>query len=91
MHVNGSGYKVIIDKRPQIPEGVAVDLATGLLYYADYGRETIEVTKLDRSAHKVLISRDLVNPRDIQLHHEKGYVPYVACTKIPLKLQLRIS
>ncbi len=72
MSVNGSGYKALVNQNLRTPEGVAVDAVSKLLYFADYARETIEVVKLDGSARKVLISTDLVNPRDIKIYHEMG-------------------
>lgn len=72
MKTNGSGFKVIHDKKIETPEGIAIDTVTGLLYFADYNHETIEVVKLDGTMSKILIRTDLVNPRDVQLYHEKG-------------------
>ncbi len=74
MNINGSGFASVLDRDLRTPEGLALDTASNLLYFADYYKETIEVVKLDGSARKVIVSSDLVNPRDVVLYHEKGYV-----------------
>ena len=72
MHVNGSGFEIITDKGIETPETVQIDVASGLLYVADYNHEKIEVIKMDGSMRMDLVTTDILNPRDIVLYHEKG-------------------
>eukprot|EP00794_Sanderia_malayensis_P002951 gene2951-3401_t len=72
MFVNGTGYKVLANEGLLAPEGLSIDVASQLLYFAHSGKNTIEVLKLDGSARSILISANLFYPTDIQLYHEKG-------------------
>ena len=51
----------------QSPDGIAVDWIAGNLYFCDKGTDTIEVSKLNGSFRKVLVSEGLQEPRAIAL------------------------
>jgi len=48
------------------PEGIAIDVISRRLYWADSSKDTIEVASLeDPSLRAVIINKQLVNPRGI--------------------------
>ncbi|GLH07804.1 Vitellogenin receptor, partial [Gryllus bimaculatus] len=55
-------------------DGLAVDWIGRNLYWCDKGRNTIEVSKLDGRYLKVLINKDLQEPRAIALDPRFGYM-----------------
>ena len=58
----------------QHPDGVAVDWIAKNLYWTDTGTDRIEVSRLNGSSRKVLLSEDISEPRAIALHPQRGYV-----------------
>lgn len=56
------------------PDGIAVDWVAKNLYWCDKGSDTIEVSKLDGKYRKVLISKDLEEPRAITLDPFEKYL-----------------
>ena len=54
------------------PDGIAVDWIGGNLYWVDKGTDTIEVSKLNGFFRKVLIRRNLDEPRAIVLNPLEG-------------------
>ena len=56
----------------QYPDGVAVDWVARNLYWTDTGTDRIEVSRLNGSSRKVLISEDLDEPRAIALYPTRG-------------------
>ena len=70
--LNGSSQEVIIDKKLDYPYGLAVDVIGRNLYWAD--THNLGISKLDGSHRKALITTNLLQPRDIILDVNKGYV-----------------
>lgn len=52
--------------------GIAVDWEHNLLFWADSGTSTIEVTDLDGKYRKVLIWNQMEKPRAIVVHPGQG-------------------
>ena len=72
--LNGSMQEVIFDENLQTPDGLAVDPIGRNLYWTDTGTNKLEVSKLDGSYRKTLITSDLDEPRDIILDVNTGFV-----------------
>ena len=64
----------VVSEEVEQPDGVAVDWIAGNLFWSDTGTDRIEVSKLDGSSRKVLISRGLDEPRDIALDPIHGWM-----------------
>ena len=54
------------------PDGLAVDWVARNLYWTDTGTDRIEVSRLNGSSRKDLISKDLDEPRAITLYPSHG-------------------
>ena len=54
------------------PDGLAIDWLGDNLYWTDTGLDRIEVSRLDGTHRKILISDGLEEPRAIVLHPVKG-------------------
>ena len=72
--MNGSALEHIIEFGLDYPEGMAVDWVAHNIYWADTGKNRIEMARLDGSSRKVLIWRDLENPRALALDPPNGWV-----------------
>ena len=72
MFINGSSPETIISSGVYYPYGLAVDPVGGNIYWTDHSLNKIEVSRMDGSIRKTLISRDLDNPRDIILDIDEG-------------------
>ena len=57
-----------------IPDGIAVDAISRLLFYTDAGRKLIAVMTLDGSFHKVIVTEGLDHPRAIAADPIRGWV-----------------
>lgn len=55
-----------------VADGIAVDPASGLLFYTDTGYDVIVAMRTDGSASKVVISQGLDQPRAICLDPSNG-------------------
>ena len=64
--------EVLFDQNVQTPDGLAVDVVGRNLYWTDTGTNKLEVSKLDGSYRKALITTGLDEPRDIILDVGKG-------------------
>lgn len=64
--------EVLFDQNVQTPDGLAVDIVGRNLYWTDTGTNKLEVSKLDGSYRKALITTGLDEPRDIILDVSKG-------------------
>ena len=64
--------EVLFDQNVQTPDGLAVDVVGRNLYWTDTGTNKLEVSKLDGSYRKALITTGLDEPRDIILDVSKG-------------------
>ena len=54
------------------PDGLAVDWVARNLYWTDTGTDRIEVSRLNGTARRTLVSTGLKEPRAIVLHPEMG-------------------
>ena len=64
-----SDVQVVISSHP---DGLAVDWVARNLYWTDNGTDRIEVSRLNGSSRKVLISENLDEPRAIALDPARG-------------------
>ena len=64
--------EVIIYMKVHKPDGLAVDRVGRNLYWTDTGTDKLEVSKLDGSYRKALITSGLDEPRDIILDVSSG-------------------
>ena len=64
--------EVLFNQNVQTPDGLAVDIVGRNLYWTDTGTNKLEVSKLDGSYRKALITTGLDEPRDIILDVSKG-------------------
>lgn len=78
--MNGSGVEAVIEFGLDYPEGMAVDWMGRNIYWADTGTNRIEVARLDGQYRRVLVCKDLDNPRSLALDPAKGYACYLCCT-----------
>ncbi|XP_017118518.1 nidogen [Drosophila elegans] len=63
---DGSDARPFITTDIESPEGIAIDVISRRLYWADSAKDTIEVASLDDpTLRTVLINKQLVNPRGI--------------------------
>ena len=56
------------------PEGIAVDWVSRLVFWTDSALKRLEVAKLDGSLRKVLLDKNIQNPRGIAVNPELGFV-----------------
>ena len=61
--MNGSSLEHVIEFGLEYPEGMSVDWVARNLYWADTGTNRIEMARLDGTARRVLIWKDLISPR----------------------------
>ncbi|XP_065051806.1 prolow-density lipoprotein receptor-related protein 1-like isoform X1 [Rhopilema esculentum] len=71
IHRNGSGSEVIVSGIAS-PDDIAIDWIAGNLYWTDTGKNVIEVSRLQGDYRKVVISRELDQPRGISVFPQKG-------------------
>lgn len=55
------------------PEGIAVDWVSRLVFWTDSALKRLEVAKLDGSLRKVLLDKNIQNPRGIAVNPELGF------------------
>ena len=72
-------FEVLFSQNVQSPDGLAVDIVGRNLYWTDTGTDKLEVSKLDGSYRKALITSGLDEPRDIILDVSKGWVALSFC------------
>lgn len=65
------------------PDGLAVDWVGHNLYWCDKGLDTIEVSKLDGRYRRVLINKNLREPRGIALDPFRRYIYWSDWSEIP--------
>ena len=71
---NGTGFEVLFNDNIGVADGLTVDVAGRNLFWTSTSYNTIEVSKLDGSFRKILVWRNLDEPRDIIVDSEGGYV-----------------
>ena len=64
--------QVVISSQIKHPVGLAVDWVARNLYWTDTGTDRIEVSRLNGSSRKLLISENLDEPRAIALDPARG-------------------
>lgn len=64
------------------PEGLSIDWISRNIYWTDSSKDTLEVANLDNKLRKILFSDNLVNPRGIAVHPQRGLVLYIHLFKI---------
>jgi len=64
--------EVLVSSEVKQPDGVAVDWVARNLYWTDTGTDRIEVSRLNGTSRKVLISENLDQPRAITLDPTHG-------------------
>ena len=62
---NGSSFEKLVTDRVGVADGLTIDLAGRNLYWTSMTYTTTEVSRLDGSSKRVLISSGLHKPRDI--------------------------
>lgn len=72
--MNGSSIEHIIEFGINNAEGMAIDWVAHNIYWADAEKNRIEMARLDGSSRKVLIWRNLDNPRALALDPPSGFV-----------------
>ena len=70
---NGTGMEDVVTGIENV-ESLAIDRIARNLYWTDTDNDRIEVSRLDGSFRRTLISDGLVNPRSIVIHPEKGFI-----------------
>ena len=68
---NGTGFQVLFDNFGVV-DGLTIDDASRQLYWTSETNNTIEVSKLDGSYRKTIISSNLDKPRDIVVDSTDG-------------------
>lgn len=63
---------MIIDTEVSHPDGIAIDWVARNLYWTDTGTDRIEVSRLNGTSRRVLISDKLDEPRSIALDPQRG-------------------
>ena len=56
------------------PEGIAVDWVSRLIFWTDSSLKRLEVASLDGSLRKILLDKNIQNPRGIAVNPELGFV-----------------
>lgn len=70
----GSNQRALIKNNLGNPVALAVDWQTRKLYWTDDGLMRIEVSNLDGSQRRILVSSGLSRPRDLAIHPTAGWV-----------------
>lgn len=72
---NGSGKSDFITAGIGSPEGLSVDWISRNIYWTDATKDTIEVASLGpNSRRRILFDTDLINPRGIVVHPQRGKI-----------------
>lgn len=58
------------------PEGIAVDWVSRLVFWTDSVLKRLEVASLDGSLRKILLDKNIQNPRGIAVNPELGFVEF---------------
>lgn len=56
------------------PEGIAIDWVSRLVFWTDSSLKRLEVATLDGTLRKVLLDKNIQNPRSIAVNPELGFV-----------------
>lgn len=64
--------KVIINTKLATPNGISVDWIADNIYWSDSDHRIIEVSRLDGSCRKSILSDDMGDPRSLIVHPKRG-------------------
>lgn len=70
--INGSDPQKVVELGLMSPEGVAVDWVALNIYWADPAAHRIEVARLTGTSRRVLIWKNVEEPRSIVLDPSRG-------------------
>ena len=70
---NVSDLSLVMSTNLTTPDGLAVDWLADNLYWTDAGRNVLEVSRLDGSCRKIVVSRGLDEPRAVAVFPQRGY------------------
>ena len=70
---NVSDVWLVVSTNLTTPDGLAVDWLADNLYWTDAGRNVLEVSRLDGSCRKIVVSRGLDEPRAVAVFPQRGY------------------
>lgn len=89
------GAQYIVSTEVDSPDGIAVDWVGRNLYWTDKVTDRIEMSRLNGSSRRILISDGLQEPRAIVLDPFEGSVCYCCCsvsvniyTHFPISLEV---
>lgn len=71
---NFSDRRDIISDNSTIPNGIAVDWISNLIYWTDGAKKVIELCKIDGTMRHVVIKDNLQEPRSIATFPRRGYL-----------------
>ncbi|GAB6033184.1 Low-density lipoprotein receptor- protein 4 [Chamberlinius hualienensis] len=74
MNFDGSDVETIVTTKLMTINGLAIDWVADNIYWADTGRNVIEVARTNGSFRMVIIDRNLDEPRAIAVFPSKGYL-----------------
>ncbi len=80
--MNGSMLEHVVQHGLDYPEGICVDWVAHNIYWTDTGTRRIEMARLDGSARKVIIWKNIEDPRSIALDPPNGYVLSLELRKV---------
>lgn len=72
--INGSEMERLVEVGLESPDGLAIDWISHNLYWSDSSSHRIEVIRLETRSRKVLIWKDIIEPRCLVLDPQKGYM-----------------
>lgn len=70
--INGSEMERLVEVGLESPDGLAIDWISHNLYWSDSSSHRIEIINLETRSRKVLIWKDIIEPRCLVLHPQKG-------------------
>lgn len=75
--------KVIVSNKLNTPNGIAVDWLADNLYWTDAALKKIEVSRLDGTCRKVVLTGGLDDPRSIILYPKRGFMFWADWSQAP--------
>jgi DNA-binding beta-propeller fold protein YncE len=75
--------KIIVSTGLNTPNGIAVDWLANNLYWTDTAMKKIEVSRLDGTSRKVILTENLDDPRAIILYPKRGFIFWADWGQLP--------
>lgn len=75
--MNGSAVEKVIQYGLEYPEDMVVDWVAKNIYWVDTGSKRIEVARTDGTSRRVIVWKDLHQPRALAIDPANGYVDFV--------------